>query len=190
MRYSDSYSTAAPGSVLRVSPSHSLIVSKSPCLTVSPSSPAFSLAESLFAMAILSFTLLTLIGMLPSSLSSLKLAERRIAEARIVRSLATEYEIKTWLELTQTIGQEETRFYDISGLKTERGDVDVAFAARINVLPAGTILAEPSPNFIRRLHIEITDTPMNLGSLNDAKNLANRDFSVLLLCREDNREVP
>ena len=46
--------------------------------------------------------------------------------------------------------------------------------------PSGSIL---------RLHIAITDTPKNMSSLDQAKTLANRDFSILLVCHEDNREL-
>jgi len=54
-------------------------------------------------MAIVSFTLLTIIGLMPTALDELRQSERRAAEARILQSLAADYELLPWTEL-QNLG--------------------------------------------------------------------------------------
>lgn len=60
----------------------------------------FTLAEVLFATAILSFALLTIIGVMPSTLAELNDAEARITEARIVQSISTEWQTQSWSQIT------------------------------------------------------------------------------------------
>ena len=60
---------------------------------------AFTLAESLFAMTIVSFVLLTVIGMMPAGLGALRDAERRAAESRICQTMLADFEGRKWKNL-------------------------------------------------------------------------------------------
>ena len=71
----------------------------------------FSLAESLFAMTIVSFVLLAIIGVMPAGLGSLRDADRRALEARICQTMLADFEGRMWVNLA-TQGTVTTYFDD------------------------------------------------------------------------------
>ena len=85
-----------------------------------PSSHArgFTLAEVLFATAILSFALLSIIGVMPSTLAELNSAEARITEARILQSISTEWQTQTWSQVTDRQSR-MLYYFDSRGARTD-----------------------------------------------------------------------
>ena len=85
-----------------------------------PSSHAqgFTLAEVLFATAILSFALLSIIGVMPSTLAELNSAEARITEARILQSISTEWQTQTWSQMTDRQSR-MLYYFDSRGARTD-----------------------------------------------------------------------
>ncbi len=83
-------------------------------------SPAqgFTLAEVLFATAILSFALLSIIGVMPSTLAELNDAEARITEARIVQSISTEWQTQNWTQITSRQSR-MLYYFDSRGARTD-----------------------------------------------------------------------
>lgn len=78
----------------------------------------FTLAEVLFATAILSFALLTIIGVMPSTLAELNDAEARMTEARILQSISTEWQTQSWSQITSH--QSRLLYYfDSRGARTD-----------------------------------------------------------------------
>lgn len=78
----------------------------------------FTLAEVLFATAILSFALLSIIGVMPSTLAELNSAEARITEARILQSISTEWQTQAWSQVTER--QSRLLYYfDSRGARTD-----------------------------------------------------------------------
>ena len=126
----------------------------------------FSLAESIIAMGIVAFTLLTIIGLLPSSLDALKQAEDRAARARIMTTLFSEHEALSW----STLETLENQFrgpigFDRQGLKLSSSaeDQPVYFARTRVTMEQDTRSAlansgTTSP-FLRMLEITVSSHP-------------------------------
>jgi|GEM_PF-2288504 len=148
---------------------------------------AFSLAESLFAMTIVSFVLLAIIGLMPSGLGSLRDAERRAAETRICETLAADCGGRSWKALESLSSQ--PIFFDERGVPSRLSPDDAnaptlspVYAAQAMLVfdPAGgqrsmastgLLPGESTPSpFLRYVRIAITDHPTNTDSLQQALN--------------------
>lgn len=156
---------------------------------------AFTLAEVLFAMAILSFALLTIIGLMPSTLSSLNDAEARIAEARIVQSIRTEFQLKPWDQLPRE-GTQSIRYYDPRGVRTsapleggaELPTASATYAVALYAQAEATTPTVPgdkkqdgskTTDFLRTLHIVITRQVKNTQAMQDkAVRGINRVYAI------------
>lgn len=127
----------------------------------------FSLAEVLFALAITSFALLALIGVLPEGLRSLQNAQRQEAEARIVQHLAAHYQVKTWDELGQSALQHHDLEFDGNGAPVEPSSTDSVYKARAEVMDAAPLPNESAASpYLRRLRIRITSQLHNGNAFN------------------------
>ena len=142
---------------------------------------AFTLAESLFAMAIVSFVLLTIIGVMPSGLSALKDAETRAAESRICQTMLADYEGRTWANLatqpdvvTYFDDQGIATSTDPSGSSSTKGATFAAHAALIvnpqagalAMVSSGLLPGDASPNpFIRYVRIAVSSNALNQDTL-------------------------
>lgn len=121
----------------------------------------FSLAESLIAISIVSFTLLTIIGLMPAGLDNLKKAEDRAARARIVSSIVAELEAKDWSVLTAS-GENYSRtlHYDRNGVSTDK-ELEQIYAARYRLRQAEELPGAAGPSdFLRRLEVNVSDRPL------------------------------
>lgn len=150
-----------------------------------PPSPAFTLAETLFAMAIVSFTLLTIIGLMPTALDGLRQSERRSAEARILQSLAAEYELLPWTEL-QNLGRRGPFYFDETGLARRTVDESTRYLAEVSdsLLQADDHRlpgeASGSP-YLKQLRISITDRVQDTAALgSNADDGKKREFYLLI----------
>ena len=143
----------------------------------------FTLAETLFAMAILAFTVLTIVGMMPGALSNLQGAERREAEARIYQSLTTEYQSKSWREL-QTFSRSTELYFDKTGLPLDNLTEAVGFAAIVERITEPMALPGTAPNpSLMRLRIAITHQPRNREALNTGRKSEGlrREYGVIIV---------
>jgi len=161
---------------------------------------AFTLAENLFAMAILAFALLSIIGLMPSTLSELNDAERRIAEARILQSLSTEFQTKSWNEL---IGQTQQRYYfDNRGIRTgsASGGSDPAdhatLAAAVYVEPPAGLPGDQSTqgkdarDYLRKVTVVITNRVNSSSALqNQSLPGTNRVFAIYVASQMSDEEM-
>ncbi len=128
----------------------------------------FSLAEVLFALAITSFALLALIGVLPEGLRSLQNAQRQEAEARIVQHVAARYQLKTWDELGALMQQQADLAYDGNGAPVERSSRDMAFRAKAEVTEAAPLPNETAASpYLRRVRVRITNLPNNAAAFDN-----------------------
>jgi uncharacterized protein (TIGR02598 family) len=96
---------------------------------------AFTLAESLIAMSIVSFTLITILGLLPSGMESMKQSEERAARARIMATLVSEYEAMDWEALNRLAGSEQGPFFfDRNGIRLSASTTqEKVYAAKTRV---------------------------------------------------------
>jgi uncharacterized protein (TIGR02598 family) len=97
----------------------------------------FTLAESLFAIGIVSSALLVIVGVVPVGLENLHQTEVHTAESRIFRSIVSEYEALPALSSAQNQGRR--RYFDLSGLEVRDSQGFTAFAAE------PTLQKEPVP---------------------------------------------
>jgi uncharacterized protein (TIGR02598 family) len=128
----------------------------------------FSLAEVLFALAITSFALLALIGVLPEGLRSLQNAQRQEAEARITQHIAARYQVKTWDELNESTPQQQDLNFDGNGAPLEQSSSESVYRARAEVMDAAPLPNESAASpYLRRLRIRITNNMGNAGALDN-----------------------
>lgn len=181
---------------MTIQPSPHLPLTSHPRAT-RPCATAFSLAETLFAMAIVSFALLSIIGLLPTALSELNDAERRTAEARILQSLTADFELKPWAEV-RNLASRETYYFDIRGVRLRNLTVDTHYAAQVSPMPADSnsgntdqagelsLPGEGSAgDYLRRLRVSITDRPRDpMAFTADEKRKLRRDHALILANRE------
>ena len=149
----------------------------------------FTLAESLFAMTIVSFVILAIIGMMPSGLSSLREADRTAAEVRICQTITADYETRKWSDLMLQSSAPPPLYFDEHGAQTTLMPDDqmnptqsAIFAAQATVVfnpaggqqsmaSAGLLPGEPSPSpFLLYVRIAITDNARNANTLQQALN--------------------
>ena len=154
-----------------------------------PTPPAFTLAETLFAMAIVSFTLLTIIGLMPTALDSLRQSERRAAEARILQSMAADYELLPWSKL-ENFGRRGPFYFDETGLQRTVIDESIRYQAEISdsqieqddrLLP-GEGSASP---YLKQLRISITDRVQDASALGSNADEGKRREFYLLITKHD-----
>ena len=134
---------------------------------------AFTLAESLFAMTIVSFVLLAMIGVMPAGLDALRESERRAAEARICQTMFADFEGRAWINLGAQ--SDIITYFDDQGVATKeqssaaRGPTkDAGFAVRammierpeageVNMAAKGLLPGEETASpFLRYVRIAIT----------------------------------
>lgn len=130
-----------------------------------PSQQGFSLAEILFAMAITSFALLALVGVLPHGLEGMRAAEQRSAEARIVQYLTTRHQLLPWDTLMKQTG-EVIEYFDIRGAPVHQGGMDAVFATKTKIMDGLPLPGEGTTEnpYLKRLRIWIAPNVQLLGN--------------------------
>lgn len=140
--------------------------------------PAFSLAEVTLVIGITALTLLPLVSLLPFGLDTLRKSASKSAEARMLQSIASDYQMRTWVPNAKGVDERVIKLdntdyhFDEAGLPTTPGSFDHIYNARaIVVAENGTILNQDhsgGPNrYLRRLNIRITSDINNPLALND-----------------------
>lgn len=153
---------------------------------------AFTLAESLFAMAIVSFTILSIIGMMPGGLSELRAAERRAAEARILQALSSEYQVTATDDLARI--SPSIRYFDVAGAELGSKTVDAVFAARAQAATNPKALklpGEASPNpYVHHVRVLITERINDPAALEftDGPHRGRREFTVVFTSMEPDND--
>jgi uncharacterized protein (TIGR02598 family) len=143
---------------------------------------AFSLAESLVAMAIVSFVLLSIIGVMPSGMGALNDSQRRAAESRICQTMVADYEGRTWANLATQ--PQVITYFDDQGVATSNPDdprgptKSAVFAVRatlivnpeagqIAMVSKGLLPGEGTASpFIRYVRIAITPNAADTDAVN------------------------
>lgn len=159
-------------------------------------------------MAIIAFTLIAILGLVPTALSDLNAAEKRTAEARILQAVAAEYEFRPWSAVS-TQGVRDTFYFDERGVLLGGLDDKTYYVARVTpALPsqspdsqegsipvtAGKILlpgeTEASP-YLVRLKVSITDRPRDpMAFTADEKERKRQDHALILVNPEPEAGVP
>lgn len=140
--------------------------------------PAFTLAEVSIVIGIVAITLLPLVSLLPFGLDTMRKSASQSAEARMLQSIASDYQMRNWVPDAKGVDQRVIQLndtdyhFDEAGLPATPGSFDHVYNARAMVVPGdGVILNQDNsggPNrYLRRLIIRITTEINNPQALND-----------------------
>lgn len=135
---------------------------KTTSLLSARSTAGFSLAETAVAVGIAASVIVTLVGMIPISLESLRQSSNTAAEARIVQAIAADYRMREWGELLQQQSSGGTRDYtfDGQGTRVENSDASGIFTVRVTVADAPTLPGVPQSNpRLKSVQMLMTDRP-------------------------------
>lgn len=119
----------------------------------------FSLVEATLAMGIASVGIMSIVGLVPSSLDQLRDSASDVAEAKIVQTVAADYQMSDWGERSNNMKPADKEYYfDQRGLQVPKDSFDHLFTARATV---DTTNPQPSgdatPNiYLRRVEVKVT----------------------------------
>jgi uncharacterized protein (TIGR02598 family) len=102
--------------------------------------PAFTLVETVLALALTAIGLLALLGLIPHGLNIMKTATNISVEARIAQELVGEVMLANWIDVDDF--NDTLRYFDNAGVEVKEEDPDfntqLTYVARI-------IIPEPTP---------------------------------------------
>lgn len=100
------------------------------------------------AVGITAVSIVTLLGLLPSSLSSIQRATNDGAEARVLQSIMADYQMRDWPSILrqQEAATAELMLFDIHGFPVKKGDADAFLIAQIHVVNAPMLPGATAPN--------------------------------------------
>ena len=131
-------------------------------LSRTSSAPGFSLAETAIAVGIAASVLVTLVGMIPLSLETLRESSVVTAEARIVQAITADYRMREWSEVVQQQETGGTRdyYFDCQGTRVRDGDLATIFTARVTVSDAQPLpgVMQNNPR-LKNVQILVTSSP-------------------------------
>lgn len=141
---------------------------KTPSSFPAGTTAGFSLAETAIAVGIAASVIITLVGMIPISLESLRQSSNTAAEARIVQAIAADYRMREWSEVLQQQSSGGTRDYtfDGQGTRVESGDASGIFTVRVTVGDAPALPGMPQSNpRLKSVQMLMTDRPNAAAAL-------------------------
>jgi uncharacterized protein (TIGR02598 family) len=153
----------------------------------------FSLAEVTLAVGITAVGSLTLVGLMPSGLDSLRHSSARVAEAKIVQAVTADYQMADWGSRKAGQGLADRKYYfDERGLEVPKTDPWKHYAVKVTVDPTlPTVQGDPTGNkYLRRLNIKITDRPNEESAfLDPLKHRAYSSMVALIEQTESERKI-
>jgi uncharacterized protein (TIGR02598 family) len=133
-----------------------------------PRSPAgFSLVEASLAMGIAAVGIISLIGLVPTSLDTLRESASDVAEAKIIQAVAADYQMSDWGERSEKMKPDDKEYYfDQRGLEVPRGTFGHQFTAKATVeVDNPQMTGDPTGNiYLRRVVVKITDRLNDSGA--------------------------
>ncbi len=134
-------------------------------------SRAFTLAEVIITVGIAATAIVTIIGLLPYGLESMRQSAMVTAEARAVQSIIADYQMRDWSAVLeqQTSGAGELRHFDAQGYRVEKGDADSFLLAQVLVRDAPLLPGSGKTNPRLRSLIVRTSTRLSEADAFDEK---------------------
>ncbi|MFN0078458.1 MAG: Verru_Chthon cassette protein B [Prosthecobacter sp.] len=113
-----------------------------------PRSAAFSLVEVMVAVGITAVGIVTLLGLLPSSLSNIRRAANDGVEARVMQAIMADYQMRDWPSILrqQESAAAEMTYFDLNGFPVKSADSEAFLLAQINVVDAPLLPGATVPN--------------------------------------------
>ncbi len=106
----------------------------------------FTLVEVTLAVGITVTVCLTLMGMIPYSMDSMHKAALISADAQVVQSITSDYQMRDWATVVAQGATNQDAYYDYHGLPTTMGALDVSFTARTQVQAAPILPGSTATN--------------------------------------------
>ena len=127
----------------------------------------FSLAEVSLVIGIAAITILPLLSLLPFGLNTMRESASRSAEARMLQTIASDYQMRAWVPSAVGVSQRQIQLantdycFDEAGLPVTKNSFEHVYSARAIVTPGnGPLLngdGTGGPNrYLRQLTIRIT----------------------------------
>ena len=126
----------------------------------------FTLVETVVAVGIVATVMLAMVSLIPLGMGTLKDAAVRAADARIVQSLVSIYQMQDWASVEQqaTSGSPREFYFDEKGVAVEKEDPNLLYTARVIIGDPPVVPGDDLTNpYLRKMEIEISDRPINLG---------------------------
>ena len=135
------------------------------------------------SVGIATICLLTLLGMIPFGLDSIRASANRQAEARMVQTITTFYQTTPWVTQDKGSGsntielKDKLFFFDQTGAEvTNAEDIDRMYVveAKVDIIPPtlqGDNWANP---YLRKLRLRFTDRPNYTEALKDDSKQYNQ----------------
>ena len=153
--------------------------------SIALTSLGFSLVEVVIAMAIAAVGIVSILGLLPHSLETIKKTGNLTSEARIVQKIAGEYNLGGWTEGADTRYQ----YFDDQGIEIERSDPGFqnrfVYVARLDVpalnvsLPSDGGTGQVQQN-LRRVIVKIAAVPVLDFNFETAEANTYRTYTLLV----------
>ncbi len=143
---------------------------------------AFSLAEVMLAVGIAAITVVTLLGLLPASLSSMQHSNTDGAEARVLQAIMADYQQRDWPSILrqQEAATAELLYFDPHGFRVAATDREAFLIAQVSILPApllpGSTVANPR---LRTLCLRTSRDVMAGASAFEEKRIFRQTQAVL-----------
>lgn len=132
----------------------------------------FSLVEATLAMGIAAVGAMSLVGLVPGGLDMMRESATDVAEAKIIQSVAADYQMTDWGERSTSMKPADKEYYfDQRGLQVPRGSFGHQFTARATVENANPGFAgDPTGNiYLRRVVVKITDRVTDRDAFHDPR---------------------
>jgi uncharacterized protein (TIGR02598 family) len=127
---------------------------------------AFTLVETVLALAIVAGAVLSVVAMLPIGLEDLRQSYMKQAEARIIQTFIADYEMKSWGKAggDEMTLKDKTLYFDARGTVLPKAGVfDHVITAKATMQKEWPKLSgDPTPSrHVRRLDVKITQAVNN-----------------------------
>lgn len=149
-------------------------------------SNGFSLVEVVIALAIAAVGIVSILGLLPHSLETIKKTGNLTSEARILQKIAGEYNLGGWNETAGTTS--EVQYFDDQGVEVKTTDPDFetrfVYVAELNVPALDTRLPSTSGGVVeqnlRRVIVKIAPVPVRDFNFEAAPENSFRTYTLLV----------
>ncbi|RBP44482.1 uncharacterized protein (TIGR02598 family) [Roseimicrobium gellanilyticum] len=144
---------------------------------------AFTLVETVLALAIVAGAVLSVVAMLPIGMEDLRQSYMKQAEARIIQTFIADYEMKSWGKAggTEMTLKDKTLYFDARGTVLPKAGVfEHAITAKATMQKDWPKLpGDPTPSrHVRRLDVKITQAINNPEAFEDPKLYIQRSAWV------------
>lgn len=155
---------------------------RSPTSHSSPAA-AFSLIEVLVSIGIAAVAIITLLGLLPTGLSSIQRAAGDAAEARALQAVVADFQMRDWPSILRQQESQitELMYFDTHGFRVPQYDASAFLLAAVNVAHAPPLPGATTTNTrLRLLRMRTSrNTRAGASALEDKQSL--RETQALLV---------